>query len=215
VKEAILTFGMPMPNEIILSDLSLIGSADTLTLPEQTLLEREFTCIFGPIPDLPTSSVDIASDTPRTRRRSNVQANQIASKVFLDGLPRFPEHYLMHLYRPALTHYDLHGPIEIAEDFFDRISLRTIGQVHTLEVYGKVVAEALILASYAGKETVSLPEDEHILEEIVLRYRSDLERLWDTLIRECRRFEPHRQAAIKLARRIWKQQGLPPEDVFN
>ncbi len=215
VKEAILTFGMPMPNEIILSDLGLIGSADTLTVPEKNLLEREFTSILGPIPDLPASAVDITSDAPRTRRRSNVQANQIASKVFLDGLPRFPEHYLMHLYRPALTHYNLHGPIEIVEDFFDRISLKTIGQVHTLEVYGKVVAEALILASYAGEETVSLPEEESILEEIVLRYRTDLERLWDTLIRECRRFEPHRQAAIKLARRIWKQQGLPPEDVFN
>jgi hypothetical protein len=215
VKEAILTFGMPLPNEIILSDLSLIGSADTHTVPEKSLLEREFASIFGPIPNLPTSSVHIAPDAPKTRRRSNIQVNQIASKVFLDGLPRFPEHYLMHLYRPELAHYDLHGPVEIAEDFFDRISLKTIDQVHTLEVYGKVVAEALILASYAGEETVSLPEEERILEEIVLRYRFDLERLWDNLIRECRRFEPHRQAAIKLARRIWKQQGLPPEDVFN
>ena len=215
VKEAVLSFGMPIPNENILSDLSLIGSADTLTVPEQSLLEREFTSIFGHIQNLPANSVDIVSAAPKTRRRSKVQADQIASKVFMDGIPRFPEHYLMHIYRPALTHYDLHGPIEIAEDFFGRISLRTIGQVETFEVYGKVVAEALILASYAGEETVSLPEEESILEEIVLRYRTDLERLWDTLIRECRRFEPHRQAAVKLARRIWKQQGLPPEDVFN
>ena len=121
----------------------------------------------------------------------------------------------MHIYRPVLTHYDLRGPVEIAEEFFERISLRTISQVHTLEVSGKIVAEALILASYTGKETVSLPDDETVLEEIVLHYRSDLERLWDNLIRECRRFEPHRQVAIKLARRIWKQQGLPPERVFK
>jgi hypothetical protein len=215
VTEAIMAFGVPVPNEIILSDLSLIGSSDTITVPEQDTLEREFASIFGLTPNLPENSVHIISDTPKIRRKSNAQANQIAAKVFIDGIPHFPEHYLMHIYRPALTHYDLRGPIEIAEEFFDRISLRTISQVHTLEVSGKIVAEALILASYAGKETVSLPEEEPVLEEIVLRYRSDLERLWDNLTRECRRFEPHRQAAIKLTRRIWKQQGLPPERAFK
>ena len=215
VTEAILTFGVPIPNEIILSDLSLVGSSNTLIVPESELLEREFASIFGPTPDLPESAINVISDTPKIRRKSNAQASPITSKVFLDGIPHFPEHYLMDIYRPALTHYDLRGPIEIAEEFFDRISLRTIDHVHTLEVSGKIVAEALILASYAGKETVFLPEEEPLLEEIVLHYRSDLERLWDNLIRECRRFEPHRQAAIKLARRIWKQQGLPPERAFK
>jgi len=210
-----VTFGVPIPNEIILSDLRLIGTSSTLTVPEQELLEGEFASIFGATPNLPESSVNIISDTPKIRRKSNAQANQITSKIFLDGIPNFPEHYLMHIYRPTLTHYDLRGPVEITEEFFERISLRTVGQAHILEVSGKIVAEALILASYAGKETVSLPEEESILEEIVLHYRSDLERLWDNLIRECRRFEPHRQVAIKLARRIWKQQGLPPESTFR
>ncbi len=215
VKEAILTFGVPIPNEIILSDLSLIGSANKVTVPEQELLEKEFASIFGPVPNLPESSVHIISDIPKIRRKSNAQADQIASKVFIDGIPHFPEHYLMNIYRPGLTGYDLLGPLEIVEEFFDRISLQTINHAHTIEVSGKIVAEALILASYAGKKTVSLPEEEPVLEEIVLRYSSDLERLWDNLTRECRRFEPHRQVAIKLARKIWKQQGLPPERAFK
>lgn len=215
VTDAVMTFGVPIPNEIILSDLSLIGSPDTLTVVEPELLEREFSSIFGPIPDLPENTAHIVSDAPKSRRRSSAQPDQIASKVFLDGIPRFPEHYLMHIYRPALTHYDLCGPLEIAEEFFDRISLRTIDQDHAIEVSGNFVAEALILASYAGKTSVSLPEDERILEELVLRYRSDLERLWDNLVRECRSLEPHRQVAIKLARKIWQQRGLPPESTLK
>ncbi len=216
VTDAVLAFGVPLPNEIILSDLNLTGSPATQTLPEPDLLEREFFSIFGSIPDLPERSIPIVSYAPKTRRRSSsAPTDQIAAKIFLDGIPRFPEHYLMHLYRPILTHYDLYGPLEVAEEFFDRISLRAIAQDHTIEVSGKVVADALIFASYAGEARISLPEDEQLLEELVLHYRSDLKRLWDDLIRECRRFEPHRQIAINLAQRIWKQQGLPPKSALE
>lgn len=210
-RATVLDFGLPVPNENILSDLSLIGSADTRTLPAAELLEREFASIFGSIPALPESSVHIGPEPSKGRRRSSAPAEQITSKVFQDGVPRFPEHYLMHIYRPSLVHYNLCGPLEITEEFFDRISLRTIGQEHTIEVSGKTVAEALILASYAGETRVSLPGDETILEELVRHYRTDLERLWNDLVRECRRFEPHRQAAIKLAKKIWKHQNLPPD----
>ncbi|MBE0574333.1 MAG: hypothetical protein IH613_00385 [Desulfuromonadales bacterium] len=210
--DAVANFGVPVPNENILSDLSVIGSPDTLAIPEQDVLEREFTSIFGSVPTLPEGSVHVITDAPKARRRSSVPTEEIAVKVFQDGVPRFPEHYLMHIYRPALIHYDLCGPLEIAEEFFGRISLRTPGQDHIIEVSGKIVAEALLLASYGGEAKVSLPEDESILEDLVLHYRSDLKRLWDNLVSECRRVEPHRQAAVRLARRIWQQYGLPPEN---
>ena len=74
----------------------------------------------------------------------------------------------MHIYRPTLTHYELCGPLEIVKEFFDHISLETIEQEHAIEVSGKIVAEALILASYTGETRASLPEDEHLLEEMVL-----------------------------------------------
>jgi len=208
--DAILAFGVPVPHENILSDLSLIVSPDTQAMPTPELLEREFTAVFGPVPPLPVSAVHTVFDAPKARRRSSASTEQIAAKVFQDGIPRFPEHYLMHIYRPTLVHYDIYGPVEISEEFFDRISLRTVDHEHTIEVSGKIVAEALLLASYAGEAKVSLPEDEGILEELVLHYRSDLDRLWDNLVRECRLFEPHRQAAIKLAKKIWQRQGLPP-----
>ena len=189
----------------------MIGSPDTQTIPTPELLEREFTDIFGSIPRLPESLVNIIIKPPKARRRSRTSSEQIVAKVFQDGIPRFPEHYMMHIYRPELVHYELCGPLEIAEEFFERISLRTIGQDHAIEVSGKTVAEALLLASYTGEAKASLPEDESLLEELVQNYRSDLERLWDNLVRECRSFEPHRQRAIKLARKIWQQQSLPPE----
>jgi hypothetical protein len=199
--DAVLALGIPVPNENTLSDLSLIGSPDPLSIPTAEVLEREFTNIFGPVPVLPEGSVHIVPESPKVRRKSSASAEKIAGKVFLDGIPRFPEHYLMHIYRPSLIHYDLCGPLEIAEQFFERISLQTIGKDHIIEVSGKTVAEALRLASYGRDTKVSL----------VRHYRSDLVRLWDNLVRECRRVEPHRQAAIKLARKIWRQQGLPPE----
>jgi len=207
-----LAFGVPVPSENVLADLSLTGSPDTQTLPSAELLEREFASIFGSVPSLPESSVHIGPEPSKGRRRSSAPTEQITTKVFQDGIPRFPEHYLMHIYRPALVHYNLCGPLEITEEFFDRISLRTIGQEHTIEVSGKTVAEALILASYAGESKVSLPEDEAVLEDLVRHYRNDLERLWNDLVRECRRFEPHRQATIKLAKKIWQRQSLPPEN---
>lgn len=209
-RAAVLAFGVPVPSENGLSDLSLIGSPDTQTLPAAELLEREFASIFGSVPALPESSTHTDSGPGKARRRSIAPTERITTKVFEDGVPRFPAHYLMHIYRPSLVHYNLCGPLEITEEFFDRVSLRTIGQEHTIEVSGKTVAEALILASYAGEPKVSLPEDETILAELVRQYQTDLERLWNDLVRECRRFEPHRQAAIKLARKIWQRQDLPP-----
>lgn len=210
ISEAVLTYGVPVPNENILSDLSLIGPPDILAVPTSELLEREFANIFGPVPALPKDSAHITPEVSKSRRRSTVSAEKIAIKIFQDGIPRFPEHYLMHIYRPALLHYEVCGPLEVSEEFFEQVSLRTIGQEHTIVVSGKTVAEALLLASYGGETKVSLPEDESLLAELILQYRSDLKRLWDSLVRECRRVEPHRQSAIKLANKIWQQHGLPP-----
>jgi hypothetical protein len=215
VSEAILTYGLPIPNENIISDLSLIGDAETETVPDPEYLEREFVSIFGPIPELPASSGNVIPEAPRTRRRSSASSVQVVDKIFQDGIPRFPEHYLMHLYRPELASYELCGQLEVAEAFFDRISLRTIGKEDKIEISGKFTAEALILASYTRATRVSLPKDELILEEMVQHYRADLGQLWDNLTRECRRLEPHRQTAIKLARKIWRQQGLPPENAHR
>lgn len=213
--ERVREAGVPVPNATILADLGLLGCMKSMSLPEPDLLSREFANIFGPLPELPESAPNLQGIPCKARRRSSVSLAQVAATVFVDGMPRFPEHYLMNTYRPRLAVYDLRGPLEIATEFFDRISLRTLSQDHTLEVSGRIVAEALILASYSGQTRVALPEDEELLTELVTRYRTDLQRLWDSLARECRRIEPQRLAAVKLARRIWQQQGLPPASALR
>lgn len=208
-------YGVPLPAREVLADLCLIGCPEAERIPEPERLEKEFTSIFGPSPVLEEHTTRDYSGSSRSRRRSNPPSKKITSKVFEDGIPRFPEHYLMNLYRPELKEYKVSGVLELTEAFFDKISLQTINKDQTLEVSGKLIAAALILASYTDEEKVSLPEDELILADIVEKYRSDLERLHTDLMRECRRVEPHRQQAIKLAGRLWQQQGLPPEKVYR
>jgi hypothetical protein len=210
VDEAVLVHGLLLPDEKSLEDLSLSGSQLSGEIPGLESLESEFSSIFGPIPAIPQPPAEIVNTQPKTRRAGKLQIEEITRTVFVDGVPQFPEHYLMDTYRPELIHYNLHGPLEVAEQFFDRISLRTSGSDHRIEVSGKTAAEVLILASHAERSGVDLPKDEGLLEELLERYRADLKHLWNNLVKECRLEEPHRQAAIRLARRIWRQQGLPP-----
>ncbi len=207
--------GVPVPNPTILADLALIGDLESGTIPETEVLEQEFISIFGPVPDLPGGLPDISPQAVKVRNRSLLTAEQIAAKVFVDGIPRFPEHYLMRIYRPELDHYRLAGPLEISAAFFDRVTLRTIGRDHVFEVSGSMLAEALILASHSCAEEVFLPRDDKLLAELVRQYRSDLQELWDDLVRECRRCQPGLKAALRMARTVWERQGLPSEKALR
>jgi hypothetical protein len=213
--QTVITLGVPVPDEMTLMDLAATGLSMTGTAPDVTVLDREFTNIFGVVPNLPELGSPSSPATPRVRRKPRAPAEQIASKVFLDGVPNFPGHYLMQLYKPELVEFKIYGPFEVVGEFFEQVSLKTINGDHTIEVSGKIVADALVLASYNDISTVSLPKDEQVLAELVQRYRHDLQQLWDNLISACRRHDPHRQAAVKLAKKIWQQHGLPPERTFK
>lgn len=209
--QAVQSHGMLLPGESSLIDLSLFASQLSGELPDTGLLEHGFTTLFGPAPEIPPPT-EIVRDSAKGRQTGKTQIEEVTRTVFVDGVPQFPEHYLMHVYRPELINYRLHGPLEVTGEFFDRISLRTCASDHGIEVSGQPVAEALILLSHTERSEVDLPKDERLLEEILEKYRDDLKLLWDSLVRECRRREPHRQAAIRLARRVWRQQGLPPQN---
>ncbi len=209
-REAVLNHGMLLPDENCLARLSLSGSRLSGEKPEQKTLERELTSIFGVAPEIPQPRAEAVTKQPRTRRTGKQQIEEIIEMVFVDGVPQFPEHYLMNTYRPELLHYKLCGPLQVAEEFFDRISLYAPKTGQKIEVSNRLVAEALVLASHADRTEVDLPKDETLLQSLLDRYRDDLNRLWDKLIKECRRTEPHRQSAIRLAQKIWRLQALPP-----
>lgn len=208
--QAIQAHGVPIPNEQILSELAMTMALHVNIEAEAELLNNEFKGLFGEIPAVENlSKVKPPSGTIKMKRKLRLSSDQITAKVFMDGLPLFPDHYLMEVYRPSLTSYQLKGPMEIVESFFDRVSLQAIGKDYTIEVAGGILAEALILASHCNEGEVALPNDEQLLEEIVLKYRNDLNKLWEDLTRECRGATPLRQSAVKLARRIWQEHGLP------
>jgi hypothetical protein len=212
-QEAVLNHGMLLPDENCLKKLSLSGSRLSGETPETKALEKEFISIFGAVPEIPTPVTEIVANRPKNRRAGKAHIEQIIRTVFVDGVPLFPEHYLMNSYRPELVHFELCGPLEVAGEFFDRISMYAPEADQKIEVSGKLVAEALILASHSGRTGVDLPIDEQLLETLLERYRADLKLLWDNLVKECRRAEPHRQAAIRLAQKVWRKQGLPPYSI--
>lgn len=211
---AIQQYGIPIPDEMVLVDLSLSGSKIDHQLPAEEILEQDFKAIWGAYPDLPPKQALLQQQPSKARRKSKIIIDRIARDVFIDGIPRFPEHYLMDTYRPDLDRYNLEGPLEYSEEFFDKISLRLLSGKETLQISGKNLAEALILASWTDQQYVDLPQEQNLLSEIVRKYREDLKLLWDKLTRECRKVEPRRQAAVKMAKRVWHQQGLPPTHLF-
>ena len=209
-REAVLKYGMLLPDQARLAQLGLAGPQALAGVPDCKILEREFAGIFGTLPEVPKSIAANAPVSPRPRRQGQKHLDEIIDAVFVDGIPRFPDHYLMEIYRPKLIEYTLSGPLEITGAFFDRISLSNHNGTQTIEVTGQPAAEALVLASHTGQSNVALPEDESVLEDLLEQYRTDLRHLWARLVSECRRVEPHRKTASALAHKIWRQQGLPP-----
>ena len=209
------TRGMLLPDENILKTMGLIEPVDLTFLPDQRRLEKSFSRLMGSTPTIPELSLDSNVRSSKRHSREKNLYGDIVNTVFLDGTPQFPEHYLMNIYRQELTHYDIAGPLEVKEEFFDRIVLCHHETEHQFEVQSKIVAEALLLASRSGKLHIDLPKDEDLLEKLLSQYIDDLTRLWDHLVGECRRAEPHRRRALTLARKIWKQEGLPQYDFLK
>jgi hypothetical protein len=211
-REAVLHHGMLLPDDNCLASLSLSGSRLSGEKPDTKTLERDFMSIFGVAPEIPHPRTEIVTEQPKARRTGKQQVEEIIQTVFVDGVPQFPEHYLMDSYRPELVHYKVCGHLEVAEEFFDRISLNAPKTGQRIEVSGKLAAQALILASHSDRTDIDLPKDEKLLQALIERYRVDLKLLWDKLIKECRRAEPHRRSAIRLAQKIWRLQKLPPNN---
>jgi hypothetical protein len=159
--------------------------------------------------------VETRVEPPRTpgrqpRPRPDL-AESIAAKVFRDGLPNFPGHYLRRFDLPPLRSYRLPGPLHIDSHFFERVSLRA-ADGSLVEADHPAAAEALLLASRDGRPSVDLPADPALTARLVSAYRSDLQHLWEQLLDECRRHHPAQGKALALARRLWQERNLPPCD---
>ncbi|MEJ2520120.1 MAG: epoxyqueuosine reductase QueH [Desulfuromonadales bacterium] len=187
IPRLVIDQGVPLPNETCLLDLSSTWSPESWPPHDAQALEEEFTNILGTAPNVRTSVEDQTDTAKRKQPRKRRPIEEIVQGVFVDGRPDFPAQYLMAFYRPETVTYAIDGPLEITATFFDRITLQNGQTNRTLDVNGRLAAEALVLASHAGARQVKLPQDEAILASIVEKYRQELRSLWDQLIRECRR----------------------------
>jgi hypothetical protein len=168
----------------------------------------------APIAELAALTLGVAaspSSAQRKQRTRPVLAEAIAAKVFCDGLPSFPAHYLRRFDLPPLRSYQLPGPLHADSHFFDRVRLSGTDGTW-VDADNPVDAEALLLASCTGQRQVDLPTDPALTARLIAAYRGDLRRLWQELLAECRRQHAGQRSALALARRLWRERALPAPD---
>lgn len=213
LRAEILRWGLPLPEVGILTELQRLPDEGTEKLT-QAVFNTELLRLLGVELPLPAGSLRKNRSRPAVAGTgkgpaSEELAEQIITRVFIDGLPRFPEQYLYDHYRPVLHEYQFSGPLRICDDFFGRVQL-VDQQNTTLEVEGSESAKALLLASYGSYSAVALPTDRQLIAAILGRYLSDLRALRRELIRQCHLQITEPRSADTMAEQIWQSLPLPP-----
>ncbi len=216
LRRDLLHTGLPVPEAAALAQLQQIADSVGEAFPSIREIDREVERWLGNSGSLGSISMesgsrpDLAGPQPPAADRTGL-AEEIAGKIFVDGLPRFPEHYLFDYYRPQLAEYVFDSPLTLAGQFFDTVELQD-SRGRIIRVEGKETARALQLATAAavGSLQIRMPTDREILAAILERYLADLEALRQALLRETHRRLADPKAAAALAEEIWTDHGLPP-----
>lgn len=214
--ERILRQGLPLPGAMVLSRLGRIPWREDQALPSAELLDGEVVRGLGP----EAASVPSVSKPRGPARRSRAGQpttdliTELAQRVFADGIPKFPEHYLYAHYRPPLTRYEFAAPLTGAGEFFGQFTLID-SQGQTFAVEGRETAQALLLAAAIGGHGAQLPTDRQLTASIVAQYLDDLRRLRQALSRQIHLRVANPETAAQLIERLWNEQTLPPWDMVN
>ena len=205
--------GLLLPSSDVLGAFSLLDWQQDQPLPATTRLDRVLHSCWGKLPEI--GKLTAASRDTKTRQAGRRKIRErVIAKVFQDGIPRFPEHYLQHHFRPTLHYYRVPAALEFHDRFFDHVFLRAPGDIE-LELNDTATATALLLLSQMERPGVELPTDSALTEELLQHYRSDLDNLWKSLLRECRRHIQSRRQATNMARSLWKEANLPSLETFS
>lgn len=212
-QQTISQTGLLLPSSDVLSAFSLLDWQPEQPWPDIERLNRVLHSCWGKLPEISELGTAPRDARARLTGRRKIR-EQIVAKVFQDGLPRFPEHYLQHHFRPTLHYYRIPAALEFHDRFFDRVFLKA-ADGSELELNDTATATALLLLSHMERPGVKLPTDPALTEELLHHYRSDLENLWKSVLRECRRHIQARRQAMNMARSIWKEANLPSLDTFT
>ena len=204
-------FGLPLPGREVLDQLRLLDWHRGRPLPATELLDQAVERWLGSTqPASETGDVPPTSPAPpRPAPPSAALLTRIVARVFVDGIPRFPEHYLYDHYRPELVDYRMTPPLALREEFFGHFTL-VDSDDKTLIVDGEETAQALLLAAAGGRREVALPRERALTEAILARYRADLRALRGKLIQACHAAIPQAATADRMVEKLWRDQNLPP-----
>lgn len=211
LRECARRFGLPLPGREVLDQLRLLDWHRGRPLPATELLDQAVERWLGPArPEPVTGDARPAPPAPpRPAPPSAALLARIVARVFVDGIPRFPEHYLYDHYRPELIDYRMTPPLAVREEFFGRFTL-VDGDGETLLIDGEETAQSLLLAAAGGRREVALPRDRALTEAILSRYRADLRALRGKLIHACHAAIPQAATADRIVEKLWRDQSLPP-----
>ncbi len=202
-------FGLPLPRREVLDQLRLLDWHGRRPLPATELLDEAIGRWLGPVlPESTAGEPQPLVPTSRPTPPSAALLAQIVARVFVDGIPRFPEHYLYDHYRPELVTYRMTPPLTLRDEFFGRYTL-VDGDGETLSVDGAETAQALLLAAATGRREAALPRDRELTDAILRRYRADLRKLRKKLLHACHAAIPHAATAERTGEKLWRDQGLP------
>ncbi|BCR04186.1 hypothetical protein DESUT3_12550 [Desulfuromonas versatilis] len=208
-----LRWGWPLPPREILANLRQFEWRDGEPAPGAAQLDREIAPWIGQ--EVPVETAAVSRSRKRSQERAQEQpqddpAGEIAAQVFVDGLPKFPDHYLYDYYRPRMVDFRIAGPLRAGEEFFGRYTLYN-EQGNELEVEGAETARALVLCSHGERRGgFSMPAERKVVAEILERYLEDLRQLRRALVRLAHKRVANPRAAAAMVERIWESQPLPP-----
>jgi AraC-like DNA-binding protein len=209
--------GMPLPAENVLAQLAASFPPGP-DLPTISAIDRELGRWFDvSLLALTTTTGSVQKGRLQRRigsRTAGALEERIVRKVFCDGIPRFPEHYLLDHFRPATHAYELSGPLAVRTTFFDSIYLED-AHGDGFEVEGMETAQALVLASHCNSGAILLPTDRQLTAALLARYLKDLQRLRQRLRQQVYLEVPDPRQADALCSKIWAQQALPPATLLD
>lgn len=207
----IVRTGLPLPGEQALESLSQLARKHKY--PDTATIDRELVVWLGPAsmkgPPVPCFSP--ASGKIKHSSDKSI-AKEIATRLIRSGeILSFPKDYLYTTSEDAKITFSITGPMEIAETFFNTVTLIPI-QGEPIHVEGVATARALQLISTVLQGVVELPEDEHQVRVILDRYLRDLHALKKRILHTSSDFGHSEEP--NLADQIWSQLPVPPQDVL-
>jgi hypothetical protein len=151
--------------------------------------------------------------------KANIQASKNVKQQIIDqlqahGIPNFPDQYLYFLDDPDMVSYTIIPPLNVTSRLLGQFDM-VDGDGQPLSGYGEELEQALLICSHLGKTTIDLPRDRKQLEQVLQRYRKDLDNLHQLLSDLSYRQMEKPQAARNLIRNIWKKLELPDSDWFK